>query len=196
MPSIISKNNLRTLAASVLFYIPLVREISLWTSCINASRATAQKALSKQKSLLILPGGEMEQLMTTYGTEMVYLSKRKGFIKLAMKNKVPVVPMYVYGCNDYFYTSKLFYSLRYTLVKRLGVCIPLCAGLFGSMTCPLPKKTTIVIGKPLQFTMKGDDGPTEEELNTAHDLFVKELVKLFDEHKEQLGYGDRTLKVV
>eukprot|EP00979_Chaetoceros_neogracilis_P013238 scaffold3742_cov267-Chaetoceros_neogracile.AAC.10 len=94
MPNIIAKDNLRTLAASVLFNIPLIRELSLWTSCINASRTSAENALDKGRSLIVLPGGETEQIMTEYGKEKVYLSKRKGFIKLAMRKNVSVVPIF------------------------------------------------------------------------------------------------------
>jgi 1-acyl-sn-glycerol-3-phosphate acyltransferase len=195
MPNIIAKNNLRVLAASVLFYIPIIREMSLWTGCISASRKTAERALENKRSLLILIGGEAEQIMTTHGEEKVYLSKRKGFIKLAMRKGVAVVPLYVFGCNDYFYTSKMFYSLRYKLMRNLGICIPLCAGLWGSSSCPLPKKTTIVFGKPLRFKMEGSE-PTTEELDAAHTLFTKELISLFDDHKVPLGFGDRMLKVM
>eukprot|EP00551_Chaetoceros_affinis_P020112 CAMPEP_0203735156 /NCGR_PEP_ID=MMETSP0092-20131115/31792_1 /ASSEMBLY_ACC=CAM_ASM_001090 /TAXON_ID=426623 /ORGANISM="Chaetoceros affinis, Strain CCMP159" /LENGTH=70 /DNA_ID=CAMNT_0050619635 /DNA_START=56 /DNA_END=265 /DNA_ORIENTATION=+ len=69
MPNVVKKNNFRTLAASVLFQIPLISESAQWTGCIDASRKTAQKALDRGRSLLILPGGEAEQLLTTYGRE-------------------------------------------------------------------------------------------------------------------------------
>ncbi len=145
--------------------------------------------------MIFIPGGEAEQIMTTFGEAKVYLSKRKGFIKLAMRKKVPVVPVYVFGCNDYFITSDRFYSLRYKLMKNFGICIPFCAGLWGSYSCPLAKKTTIVFGKPLRFKMEGTE-PSTEELDDAHALFTEELIALFDEHKVPLGYGARSLKVV
>ena len=196
MPNIVGKHaNLRTLAASVLFNIPILREMCLWTSCINASRKTAERALDRGRTLLVLPGGEAEQIMTSYEKELVYLSERKGFIKLTMRKRTSVVPMYIFGCSDYFYTSTLLYGIRYKLMKNLGICIPFCAGLFGSPACPLPKRTTAVFGKPLKFEMKGDE-PTSDELDKAHALFTIELVALFDEHKGSLGYGDRELKVI
>eukprot|EP00957_Ditylum_brightwellii_P108809 8300098-Ditylum_brightwellii.AAC.1 len=83
LPNIASKT--RTLAASILFRLPLVRELSLWTGCIDARRNVAEHALDGGHSLVIIPGGEAEQIRTTHGKEIVYLSKRKGFVKLAMR---------------------------------------------------------------------------------------------------------------
>ncbi len=211
LPNLIRRDSVRALAASVLFKIPVVREIALWTGCIDASRKYAEMALEKQKSLVILPGGEAEQIRTTYGKEKIFLSRRKGFIKLAIRKGVPVVPMYVFGSSDsyttYHRTNKFdwsFYNLRYTLMKNFGICIMVCTGLWGSYLCPLPKKTTIVFGKPIYFqpsskeSSNGSGGfePTSEELDKGHTLFVKELTALFDEHKTRLGYGDRTLEVI
>jgi hypothetical protein len=96
--------NIRTLTASVLFRVPLVREWSLWTSGIDARRSVAEQALDRGRTILVRPGGEAEQLRTTRGREIVYLQRRKGFIRLAMQKQVPVVPTYVFGASDYHYT--------------------------------------------------------------------------------------------
>ena len=136
-------HKVRALAATVLFCIPIVREIAISTGCVNASRKTAETNLDKGHSLVVLPGGEAEQLMTEYGKEKVYLKRRKGFIKLALRKRVPVVPMFVFGSSDLFHTSKFLYGPRYWLMKNLGVCIPLCRGSLGSPVCPLPNKVTI-----------------------------------------------------
>lgn len=200
----------RALAATVLFCLPLVRQISLWTGCIDASKAVAKKALSKNKILVIVPGGEQEQLMSTPGIEQLYLQKRKGFVKLALEYKIPLVPMYVFGSNDIYKTdNKTLYKLRYWLMKNLGVCICLYKGLYGWTGCPFPIKNTIVVGKPIcvyenMIQKREKEGGhekdttsstlfTKEEVDEAHELYCKAIVSLFDEHKERLGYGDRTL---
>jgi hypothetical protein len=76
-------------------------------------------------------------------------------------------------------------------MKRFGVCIPLCRGLYGSL-CPLPKKVSIVFGSPKLYEIKGES-PTEQEVDIAHGQFMKDLELLFDSHKAAYGYGDRKL---
>ena len=90
LPNISDK--ISVLGASVLFLIPLVREMALWTGCIDARRSVAEKAIKKGCSILVLPGGEAEQIRTFYGRERVFLKNRKGFIKLAMRKR--------YSCNS------------------------------------------------------------------------------------------------
>ncbi|KAG7361611.1 diacylglycerol acyltransferase [Nitzschia inconspicua] len=190
-------DNVRTLGASVLLLIPIVREIFLWTSGIDASRSVAEEALENGYSLVVLPGGEAEQIRTICSRERVYLKNRKGFLKLALRKGVPVVPMYVFGASDFYRTSNALMGPRLWLVKNLGICIPFAVGLWGSILCPRPVKTTIVVGEPLSFPISdAKKGPTAEELDKAHQQFCTALVGLFDEHKRRLGYGERTLELL
>ena len=186
---------IRFLIASVLFRVPIVREWSLWTGGIDASRSVAEAALDRGRSICVKPGGEAEQLRTTHGREIVYLRHRRGFLKLAMKKGVPVVPVYVFGANDYHRTFNFLFRPREWLQKRLGVCLPMAFGYWGSM-CPLPVPTTIVFGKPISFDVETPGMPSETEVIEAHRIFCQVLIRLFDEHKNALGYGDRHLEIV
>jgi 1-acyl-sn-glycerol-3-phosphate acyltransferase len=188
--------NIRTLAATVIFRLPLVREFALWTGCIDASRAVASKALRAGRSILVLPGGEAEQIRTVHGKEKVYLQRRKGFIKIALRHGVPIVPVYVFGASDYYHTWFLGYGLRLWIMKKLGICITLAFGLYGSTLCPMPVETTIVFGKPLDVTIKAAGAPSDKEVVDAHQQFCEALRKLFDKHKKSLGYGDRQLEIL
>ena len=193
LPSVAEK--VRVLAASVLFRIPLVREIATWTRCVDARRSVAEGLLDNKYSILVLPGGMDEQLVTEYQKETLYLRKRKGFIKLAMRKEVPVVPVYVFGTSDHFVTSNLCFKARHWIMKNLKMCIPLARGLAGS-ACPLPVKTTIVMGEPISFSPKIAGQPTQDEIDAAHCEFTKAVVTLFDEHKSRLGYAERRLNVL
>uniref|UniRef100_A0A7S3V690 Acyltransferase n=1 Tax=Chaetoceros debilis TaxID=122233 RepID=A0A7S3V690_9STRA len=187
--------NIRVLSASILFRLPVVREFSLWTNCVDARRSVAEGLLDANMSILVIPGGMEEQLLTEHGKEIVYLTKRKGFVKLAMRKGVSIVPVYVFGSSDLFHTSNFLLAARHWIMKNLKCCIPLTSGLFGS-ACPLPVKTTIVMGDPLTFRPKIGGQPTADELDVAHKAYMTALTNLFNEHKERLGYADRELEII
>lgn len=197
LPEIIPNtySSLRVLAATVLFRLPVVRELALWTGCVDARRSVAEALLQRGRSLLVLPGGQAEQIRTIHGREILFLQRRKGFVKLAMQHGVPVVPVYAFGVSDYYRTSNHAHDLRLWMVKSLGISIPLAWGTFGSLVCPLPVKTTIIFGEPMSFQTKKEGFPTPEELDTAHEAFCTALKDLFDKHKEELGFGKRTLEI-
>lgn len=90
------------LGASVIFRIPVFREYLLWLGCVNADRRVAEKVLRSGKSLVILVGGIMEQMLSQRGDHMVYVKKRKGHIRLALKHGTPIVPGYNFGETDLY----------------------------------------------------------------------------------------------
>lgn len=113
----------RDLGASVIFHIPLVREFCLWLGCVDASRSVATKVLGSKRSLLILVGGEQEQLLGKPGDHTVFIKGRKGFVRLAVQHNIPIVPVYVFGENELFGTIKyvlLFYFIR-AIVLFVGI---------------------------------------------------------------------------
>mmetsp|Transcript_15648 Transcript_15648/g.20393 ORF Transcript_15648/g.20393 Transcript_15648/m.20393 type:complete len:347 (-) Transcript_15648:11-1051(-) len=188
-------HRLRSLAASVLFRIPAIREISLWSNCVDASRSVAERLLKRGRSLMILPGGQAEQMRTIFGRERIYLNRRKGFIRLAINHNVPIIPVYVFGCSDYYKTSNFALNFRLSLLKNTGIAIPLAFGWGGHLLCPRPVDTTVVLGAPLRF--KFEDGLSEvERVDAAHGQFCDAIRALFDKHKGPLGYGERELEII
>lgn len=52
----------------------------------------------------------------------------------------------------------------------------------------------IVVGKPIPVPK--NPNPTEKEIDAVHATYMQELEQLFEKHKEECGYGDRTLTVI
>jgi len=183
-----------TLAATVLFCVPIIRELCLWTRCIDARKQVALRALRKGHSLMVIPGGEKEMIDTKSGVEEVYLKTRKGFVKLALEADAALVPTYVFGCVDLYDTYTAFFAPREWLRKTFGVCIPLYRGTFGFIPKRVP--CDVVMGEPLEVTCAVPGAPTDEEVSAAHDAYVRALCALFDQHKGRFGYSERELKVM
>jgi len=181
------------LAASILFRLPICRELCLWSGCCDAGRATAEKMLKAGLSVGVIPGGEHEQMLTTYGKEIIYIKKRLGFVKLALRFGVPLVPCYVFGVSDSYHTSEFLIDLRMALVKSLGIAIPFCWGAFGLPLAPFQTPVNIVMGQPIPVEKVAE--PTNEQVVAAHAQYVEALQKVFDENKARFGYGERSLQL-
>ena len=89
----------RVLGASPMFRVPLCREICLWMGAVDAGRATASRALNEGISVVVYPGGSREIFDTDpNSTETkIYLTKRRGFVRLAMRHGADLVPVFVFG---------------------------------------------------------------------------------------------------
>jgi hypothetical protein len=71
----------------------------------------------------VYPGGEKEQIQTEYQKHKVFLSSRKGFVRLALKEGAELVPVYAFGESDLYHHSQFALGARKFLVKRFGVSI-------------------------------------------------------------------------
>mmetsp|Transcript_15331 Transcript_15331/g.24978 ORF Transcript_15331/g.24978 Transcript_15331/m.24978 type:complete len:322 (-) Transcript_15331:323-1288(-) len=184
----------RCLAASVVFYVPLLREISLYTHCIDAGKASATKAMKAGHSIIVVPGGEQEQMLTRFQEEIVYLRKRKGFVRLAMENNAKIVPVYTFGMSDLYIPSGFLYDFRFWLMKRFRFVICLYSGPFG-LPIPFRVPLNMVFGEPISYPAT-DGKPSKELVDKVHEEYCQSLVRLFDEHKSAYGYASRTLVIL
>lgn len=182
-----------SLSATVLFWLPVVRELAVWTRCIDARKSVASRALRQRHSLMVLPGGEAEQMRTREGREEVYLQKRLGFVKLALEQGAALVPCYAFGTVDLYSVYEVLRGPRQWLQKRFGICIPVYHGHLGFL--PKRKPVDVVLGQPLEYECATPGSPTEEEVKNAHAAYIAALTLLFNTHKERFGYGDRQLHV-
>lgn len=165
-PGLVGKK-LCGLAATVIFKIPLIREIFLRMGYVDARKSVAEKVLSDNLSLFICIGGEEEVMLTNPGCDTVVLLKRKGFIKLALSYGCTLVPVFGVGVSDTFLTYDLgTLKFRKWFQKATGIDTP-----------PVPVKGVAV-----------DDALVEE----YHAKYVKALMKLYKDNVDE----ERTLVVV
>ncbi|KAL4096249.1 hypothetical protein PRIC1_009611 [Phytophthora ramorum] len=185
----------RHLAASVCFRVPLYREYVLWSGCVDARRSVAEKMLRNGKSLVILVGGIAEQMLSQRGDHTIYVKKRKGHIRLALKYGVPIVPGYAFGETDLFTHSSVLLSFRQMIAKKFSVALLLGYG-YSKWCFWLPYKGVVVnqvFGKPIPVEKKTD--PSAEEIERLHSQYERELIRIFDKYKGKYEYENCTLHV-
>jgi len=67
---------------------------------IKANPYMAKAAIDSDASVLVYPGGAEELFRPYTQRDRVYLAQRKGFIKLALREKMPIVPLISRGAHE------------------------------------------------------------------------------------------------
>lgn len=171
-------------AATVIFKMPVVRELFLRLHYRDASRKTCSKVLASGSSLFIVTGGEAESLATENGKDKVVLKDRKGFVRLALSYGTPLVPVYGFGIPELYTTFyHPFKGFRKWLSKNFGVAIPLFHGRYFS---PLPhqKPVKVLIGAPIEVPKPKTPGekPDPALVDEYHQKYLDALTALYDKH--------------
>jgi hypothetical protein len=127
---------IRPVVASATRFVPGFRTMLEWVGCIDANRSSVEKALSKGHRIGVSPGG-IAEMFEGYpkpdrhpNDECAILKNRKGFVRMALKNEIPLVPVYCFG------GAKLFRRLQLPMVVEklsnfLRISIVVVFGKFG-----------------------------------------------------------------
>jgi 2-acylglycerol O-acyltransferase 2 len=129
-------NTLLTLDANLR--VPLYRDYALRMGLASVSRESCENILSKGgrngegmgRAITIVVGGARESLDAKPGSLKLVLKKRKGFVKLAIRQGADLVPTLAFGENDLYEqfdsTSHPYVHRAQLMVKKmLGFTVPL-----------------------------------------------------------------------
>mmetsp|Transcript_11562 Transcript_11562/g.23042 ORF Transcript_11562/g.23042 Transcript_11562/m.23042 type:complete len:140 (-) Transcript_11562:88-507(-) len=125
--------------------------------------------------------------------EAVLLRNRRGFIRMATRHRVPVLPVYVFGASKNFHRVGLPVIFE-KLSKLFRVSIVLFFGRLGLPIAIVGRGLTYVIGKPIE-PPPGSMGEDEAVRKMHHD-FCEEMAGIFERYKYEYGWGHKTLRIV
>jgi 1-acyl-sn-glycerol-3-phosphate acyltransferase len=154
---------------------------------VAASHENAEKALSAGAALLVYPGGDYEVHRPSWESSKVDFGGRKGFIRLALKHNVPIVPIVSIGGQE----TALFLSRgeglakalmldRFFRLKVLPISLALPWGLnLGDMLghIPLPAKITVEALPPIHLREEFGDEP---DLDEVYDHVMRTMQETLD----------------
>ena len=165
------------------------------------------KHLKAGRTVVFIPGGVQEVILLGDDNPneiILYLNKRKGFVKLALEHGSSIVPAFSFGVDG----SYGYWLPKGKVVEKIGRAIGFLPMIFwGRWGLPLgfakPNKISMVVGeaievgeggKPGKPIMRDDIDP--KDIERVHAVFCEKMVELFEKHKDLYGYGERTLKIM
>ena len=85
-------------------------QLAAKAGAIIARPKTAIAAFEKGASVLVYPGGAQDVFRPHSQRDKIYFAERRGFIKLALRAEVPIVPLISKGAHDTLFVLADFYE--------------------------------------------------------------------------------------
>lgn len=87
-------------AYDLLFAVPLLGDLLRRFGAVPADMRTSEQELRDGELVLVYPGGDWEACRSWTERQRVDLAGHKGFVRLALRTGVPVVPVVAHGSHD------------------------------------------------------------------------------------------------
>jgi 1-acyl-sn-glycerol-3-phosphate acyltransferase len=154
---------------------------------VAASPANARRALESGAALLVYPGGDHEVHRPSWERNRVDFAGRKGFIRLALEQDVPVVPVVSIGGQEtaLFLTrgEQLAQLLRVDRLFRLKV-LPISLALpwginVGDMLGHIPLPAKITIETLPAINLRQEFGP-HPDIQEVYDHLIRLMQEALD----------------
>jgi 1-acyl-sn-glycerol-3-phosphate acyltransferase len=161
------------LAHDLVFKVPGLRALLERYGTVPASPANMSGALRRDAALLVYPGGDHETYRPSWESDQIDFAGRTGFVELALKHRVPVVPVVAIGGQE----TALFLGQGRRFARALGLdrrfrlkVLPGAIGPPFGLTVldlpgriPLPAKISVRVLKPIDLRDRLGSRPDPEE---------------------------------
>jgi 1-acyl-sn-glycerol-3-phosphate acyltransferase len=161
------------LAHDLLFKVPGLRVLAERWGTVPASPTNMARALRRDAALLVYPGGDHETYRPSWESDQIDFAQRTGFVQLALKHGVPVVPVVSIGGQE----TALFLGQGRRLARALQLdrrfrlkVLPAVLGPPFGLTImdlpariPIPAKISIRVMKPIDLRDRLGSGKDPEE---------------------------------
>lgn len=177
------------LAFDGIYGIPGWRQLMQKIGQMPASMDNAEAALGDGCSVLLYPGGSYEVFRPWKDRNRIVFNGRKGFIRLALKTGVPVVPVVGHGGHE----TTIVLTRGERLAKILGLDkvrmdgapllfqVPWGVSVPGLVGVPLPAKITVQVCEPMDWSrFSPDDADDPAVLEQCYEEITSRMQTTLD----------------
>lgn len=190
----------------VAIAVPPIQHLAVPVGAIRACPENGLRVLQAGHKVLVYPGGDLDAMRAWRDRKRVIFGPRRGYIRLALRAGVPIVPVVAAGAHETYRVlddGRWIASLiggRFRL-KRWPIALSLPWGITAGPTPPhIPWRSRIVmeILPPVRFERVGDEAADDDAWvdachETVHGLMQSALLRLHDE-RDHLNAADRAAR--
>nr|WP_310430023.1 lysophospholipid acyltransferase family protein [Chamaesiphon sp. VAR_48_metabat_135_sub] len=172
-------------------YFGPISTLAAQAGAVVAHPKMAMAALQRDAAVLVYPGGAEDVFRPHSERHRIELAGRKGFIKVALREHAPIVPVVSLGAHDGLIVLTDLYPILQQLRDRgmpwlFGIdpiVFPVYLGLpwgiaFGPLpNLPLPTRIHIRICKPIEFSRYGRSAANDRDYVDACYTLVEQQMQ-------------------
>lgn len=150
------------------FRVPLLRSFADGLQLIGRDSESIARAVERAEKLVVTPGG-IEEAWGSFRDRYKVKWRRFGYLKLAIRHKLPIIPVAGVGVDDAFYGIFNAYNVWKPIWDRFklpeGTGIWLGVGPMGAwpFTPPFPVRIIQYIGTPIDLEVEGLTDPDDRD---------------------------------
>lgn len=147
--------------------VPIFHQLLMPLGAVRASHANAERLFAQGKKVLVYPGGDLDAMRAYRHRKEIHFGPRRGYIRLALRNRVPIVPVISAGAHETFlvlddgqWLARLLRVDRLLRVKVFPIALSVPWGLTigpAPTHLPLPTRVFIETLAPITFSRTGPE---------------------------------------
>jgi len=187
------------LAHDFIYEDPLLRSYALRLGILRAGHDSARRAFRSGGTVLVYPGSDLDTFRPFRDRDRIVLGGRKGFLALALRAGVPIVPVVSVGTHEQLIVltrgdrlARVFHAHAWARSEVLPIVLSLPWGVTSGFVpyIPLPAQTTIAFGPPLRWP---ELGPEDADRPEVLERCYREVEARMQEMLDRLSEGRRFL---
>jgi 1-acyl-sn-glycerol-3-phosphate acyltransferase len=188
------------LAHDFLFEDPLLRRYAGRLGLLRAGHASARHAFAAGACVLVYPGSDLDTFRPFRDRHKVVLGGRKGFIALALRERVPIVPVVTAGNHEQMIVlargdriARMLRAHRWARTEVLPIMLALPWGVTSGFVpyLPLPAQTTLAFLPAMRWP---DLGPHDADDPAALERCYRDVEAAMQGAMDHLSRGRRFLR--
>jgi len=179
---------------------PIVNQLLVPLGAVRASHENAHRLFAKGKKVLVYPGGDVDNMRPYRHRHRIVFGGRMGYVKLALRERVPIIPVVGCGGHSTFIVIDdmrwLASALRIDKIFRSRVW-PLTLSIPWGITLgvlpfyiPYPSKLLMEVLEPIHFEGTGPEATEDAKYvrqcaNRVEDAMQTTLTRLAKERRRK-----------
>lgn len=152
---------------------PTLRSYAQRLGMLRACEASARRAFDAGACVLVYPGSDYDAFRPFSDRAKIVLGHRTGFLRLALRARVPIVPVVSAGTHEQFIVltrgdrlARLLHAHAWARTEVLPIVFALPWGVTSGFVpyVPLPAQTTVEFGAPISWPDLGPEDADERDV--------------------------------